>query len=65
MDDVEECTFLSKISNDFILKSEEYFINTDFSNYLQLVIISELAECDLEQYMENLKKQDMNEEEIR
>ncbi len=46
--DVEECLFLKDIKNDYILGSIDYFINTDYTAYIQLVIITELALKDLD-----------------
>ena len=43
----------------------DYFINVDETTYIQLVIITEIALYDLEQYVKSLKQQNMKEEEIR
>ena len=43
----------------------DYFINADETTYIQLVIITEIALYDLEQYVKSLKQQNMKEEEIR
>ena len=45
---------MAKIKDRFILGSVDYFINTDEKDYIQLVVITELAIYDLEKYIETL-----------
>lgn len=45
--DVNECMFLTNIRDLYTLGCEEYFINSDFKQYPQIVIITELAVQDL------------------
>ena len=64
--DVEECLFMQKIRDRFILGSIDCFINTDRKNDDELVIITELALYDVENYvLKTLKDQNIDEEEIK
>ncbi len=63
--DINECLFLADIKESFILEAVDYFINTDWPKYNQLVIITELALYDLDQYMKTLNKENMKEDEIK
>ncbi len=46
--DVDEFKFMATITNQFILGAVECFINIDYTDYTQLIIITELAQYDLE-----------------
>jgi len=63
--DVNECMFLTKIQDLYTLGCDEYFINTDFTKYPQLVIITELAIQDLQQYIMSISKHVVKEEDGR
>ncbi len=62
LSDIDECKFLSGIKDEFVLEAIDFFINTDWTKYNQLVFITELALFDLDQYMESLKKENMKED---
>ncbi len=63
--DIEECLFLAGIKDKSVLHAEDFFINTDWPEYHQLVTVTELAMYDLEQYIKSLNEKNMKEEEIK
>lgn len=48
-----------------MLEAVDYFINTDCEKYIQLVIITELAENDLDHYIRSLKDGNIREEDLK
>ena len=64
LDDVNECLFMQNIRDRFILGAVDCFINTNKKDFNQIVIITELALYDLENYVKSLEK-DIDEEEVK
>ena len=56
INDVKECLFMMRIRDRFLLGAIDCFINTDNKDYYQLVITSELALYDLENYVKSLSE---------
>lgn len=64
--ELDECLFLTDLKHEFLLEADDYFINTDCEKYIQLVIITELAQTDLERYINTLKdKANIKEEDLK
>ena len=56
---------MSKIKNCFIHCPVDSFINTDIASYKQLVIVTEIALKDLDQYKKSIKQQNLKELDVK